>query len=144
MRTLDELVNQSTSDRRALSALLALAAIVALLISAIGVYGVTAATTAARKRELAIRAAIGADRRGLMRLVIGQGMVAALAGVILGIAGALAASSLLESALYEVEARDPLTYGAVGLALLAVCWMATYLPARRALTVSPAIALKEP
>jgi ABC-type antimicrobial peptide transport system permease subunit len=124
--------------------LLALAAIVALLISAVGVYGVTAATTAARKRELAIRAAIGADRRGLMRLVIGQGMVAALAGVILGIAGALAASSLLESVLYEVEARDPLTYGGVGLALLAVCGMATYLPARRALTVSPAIALKEP
>ncbi len=144
MRTLDELVSQSTSDRRALSALLALAAIVALLISAIGVYGVTAATTAARKRELAIRAAIGADRRGLMRLVIGQGMVAALAGVILGIAGALAASSLLEAVLYEVEARDPLTYGAVGLALLAVCRMATYLPARQALTVSPAIALKEP
>jgi len=59
-------------------------------------------------------------------------------------AGALAASSLLESVLYEVEARDPLTVGAVGAALLAVCWMATYLPARRALTVSPAIALKEP
>jgi len=144
MRTLDELVNASTSDRRALGALLALAALVALLISAIGVYGVTAATTTARKRELAIRAAIGADRGGLLRLVIGQGMVAALVGVMLGIAGALAASSLLESVLYEVEARDPLTYGAVALALLAVCGIATYLPARRALTVSPAIALKEP
>ena len=94
MRTLDELVNASTSDRRALSALLALAAVVALLISAIGVYGVTAATTAARKRELAIRAAIGADRGGLMRLVVRQGMVAALVGIVLGIAGALAASSL--------------------------------------------------
>ena len=65
MRTLDELVDASTSDRRALSALLVLAAMVALLISAIGVYGVTAATTASRKRELAIRAAIGADRRRL-------------------------------------------------------------------------------
>ena len=144
MRTLDELVNASTSDRRALGALLALAAVVALLISAVGVYGVTAATTAARKRELAIRAAIGADRGGLMRLVVRQGMVAALAGIVLGIAGALAASSLLESVLYEVEARDPRTYGVVGLALLAVCWMATYLPARRALTFNPALALKEP
>ena len=144
MRTLDELVSASTSDRRALSALLALAAVVALLISAIGVYGVTAATTAARKRELAIRAAIGADRGGLMRLVVRQGMVAAVAGIVVGMAGALAASSLLESVLYEVEARDPLTFGGVGGALLAVCGMATYLPARRALTVSPAIALKEP
>ncbi len=144
MRTLDELVSASTSDRRALSALLALAAVVALLISAIGVYGVTAATTAARKRELAIRAAIGADRGGLMRLVVRQGMVAAVVGIGLGMAGALAASRLLESVLYEVEARDPLTFGAVGVALMAVCWMATYLPARRALTISLAIALKEP
>ena len=144
MRTLDELVDASTSDRRALSALLALAAMIALLISAIGVYGVTAATTAARKRELAIRAAIGADRRGLTRLVVGQAMLAALVGIVIGIAGALAASGLLESALYEVEARDPITYGAVGLALSIVCCIATYLPARRALTANPAIALKEP
>ena len=144
MRTLDELVSASTADRRALSALLALAAVVALLISAIGVYGVTAATTASRKRELAIRAAIGANHGGLMRLVIRQGMVAAVAGIVVGMAGALAASSLLESVLYEVEARDPLTFGVVGVALLAVCWMATYLPARRALTINPALALKEP
>ena len=114
MRTLDELVDASTADRRALSALLALAAVVALLISAIGVYGVTAATTAARKRELAIRAAIGADRGGLIaaggpaRHGRGGGRHRA------GIAGAVAASSLLESVLYEVEARDPLTFGAVG------------------------------
>jgi putative ABC transport system permease protein len=144
MRTLDELVNASTSDRRALGALLGLAAVVALLISAVGVYGVTAATTAARKRELAIRAAIGADRGGLLRLVVRQGMTAALAGIVLGIAGALAASSVLESVLYEVEARDPLTYGTVGAALIAVCSIATYLPARRALTINPALALKDP
>lgn len=84
MRALNELVSNSTADRRSLSGLLGMAAIVALLIAAIGVYGVTAATTAARKRELAIRAAIGADRGGLMRLVVGQGMAAALAGVTLG------------------------------------------------------------
>ena len=144
VRTLDELVDASTSDRRALSALLGLAAVIAVLISAIGVYGVTAATTAARKRELAIRAAIGAHRNGLMGLVVRQGMVAAMTGIGLGIAGAVIASGLLESALYEVEARDPLTYGTVGIGLLAVCAIATYLPARRALTSNPAIALKEP
>ena len=144
LHTLDELVRSNTADRRALSALIALAAAIALLISAIGVYGVTAATTAARRRELAIRAAIGANQHRLMRLVVRQAMTAALAGVGVGIAGGVAASSLLESVLFEVQPRDPLTYAAVGAGLLVVCWVATYLPARRALTISPAIALKEP
>ena len=142
--TLDELVRSNTADRRALSVLIALAAAIALLISAIGVYGVTAATTAARRRELAIRAAIGANQHRLMRLVVRQAMTAALVGVGVGIAGGVAASSLLESVLFEVQPRDPLTYAAVGAGLLAVCWVATYLPARRALTINPAIALKEP
>jgi putative ABC transport system permease protein len=144
LHTLDELVRSNTADRRALGVLIALAAAIAVLISAIGVYGVTAATTAARKRELAIRAAVGANHHRLMRLVIRQAMTAAVVGVGVGIAGGAAASSLLESVLFEVQPRDPITYGAVGAGLLGVCWLATYLPARRALTISPAIALKEP
>jgi ABC-type antimicrobial peptide transport system permease subunit len=144
LRTIDELVSSNTADRRALGALIALAAVIALLISAIGVYGVTAATTAARRRELAIRAAIGADQRRLLRLVVQQAMTAAVAGISVGIAGGIAASSLLESVLFEVQARDPLTYGTVGAGLLAICGLAAYVPARRALTISPAIALKEP
>jgi predicted permease len=144
LHTVEELVSTSTADRRALGALLALAATIAVLISAIGVYGVTAATTAARRRELAIRAAVGADQAQLMRLVIRQAMTAALIGIVAGIGGGVAASSLLEAVLFEVRARDPLTYGGVGAALVAVCWLATYLPARRALTISPAAALKEP
>ena len=144
MRTLDELVDASTADRRALSALLALAAIVALLISAVGVYGVSAAITVARRRELAIRAAVGADRGQLLRLVTRQAVLAAIIGVTIGIAGAMTTSSILESVLFEVKARDPLTYLTVGIALLAVCGVATYLPARKALTVNPTAALKEP
>ncbi len=120
------------------------AAIVALLISAIGVYGVTAATTSARRRELAIRTAIGADRRGLIALVVRQGMLAAAIGVVAGIAGGAAASSVLESVLYEVKARDPLTFAVVGLALLAVCAVATYIPARRAVRTNPSVVLNEP
>ena len=118
------------------------AALVALLISSLGVYGVTAAATSARKRELAIRAAIGADRAGLLRLVIGQGMLAATLGVVTGIGAAAAAAAVLQSALYEVQARDPWTLAGVGAALLVICWMATYLPARRALRASPAEALR--
>ena len=144
LRTLDDLVSANTADRRALGALIALAAGIALLISAIGVYGVTAATTAARRHELAIRAAIGADSGRLMRLVVRQAMTAAVAGVTVGIGGGIAASSVLETVLFEVQARDPLTYAGVGAGLLAVCSLATYVPARRALTISPAVALKEP
>jgi putative ABC transport system permease protein len=142
LRTLDELVSESTADRRGLSALLIVAAIVAMLISTIGVYGVTAATTAARKRELAIRAAIGADRRGLMSLVIRQGMLAAAIGITAGIGGGIAASGLLQSVLFEVQARDPLTFAGVATALLLTCGLASYIPARRALQANPAEALR--
>ena len=70
--------------------------------------------------------------------------MAAVVGVIAGTAGAVAGSRLLEAVLFEVTARDPLTYAAVGISLLGVCTMATYLPARRALRINPATALKEP
>jgi predicted permease len=142
VRTLDDLIAESTLAPRALSALLGLAALVALLLSGLGVYGVTAATTAARKRELAIRTAIGADRGELLRLVIGQGMLAATVGVAGGLSAAVAAAAVLQSVLYEVEARDPRTLTGVGAGLLLVCWVATYLPARRALTANPAEALR--
>jgi ABC-type antimicrobial peptide transport system permease subunit len=142
VQTLSDLVDASTSDRRALSGLLLMAALVALLVSTVGVYGVTAATTAARRRELAIRAAIGADRRALMNLVVREGLIAAAIGVTLGVAGGVAASAVLESVLFEVQARDPLTFAAAAALLLTVCWLASYLPARRALTASPADALR--
>jgi putative ABC transport system permease protein len=143
-RTVSDLVSDSTADRRALSALLVLAAIVAVLIATVGVYGVTAATTNARRRELAIRAAIGASRAGLLGLVIRQGLVAATIGIAAGLASGIAAASVLESVLYEVPARDPWTIATAGLSILALCALATYLPARRAVSASPAIALNQP
>jgi predicted permease len=144
LRTLEELVSNSTADRRALTVLLLIAAAVALLISTIGVYGVTAATTNARRRELAIRAAIGADRMRLMTLVVRQGLIAAAVGVGGGSLAGLAASTVIEAVLYEVRPRDPATFAAVGLSLLAVCAVATYFPARRAVSRNPAITLNEP
>jgi putative ABC transport system permease protein len=144
IQTLREAVSNSTADRRALGALLLIAAMAALLISALGVYGVTAATTTARRRELAIRAAIGADRGALVMLVVRQGLVAAALGVGGGLAGGFAASSVLEAMLYEVKARDPLTFAVVATALLAVCATATYIPARRAVRSNPAVVLNEP
>ena len=121
-----------------------IAAVVALLISTVGVYGVTAATTAARKRELAIRAAIGADRAGLIALVVRQALIAAVIGVVAGVGVAAATSNILQSVLFEVKARDPWTFATAGLGLLAVCAIATYLPARQAVQDSPAVTLNEP
>ena len=137
LQTFAELIDNSTADRRALTALLVAAALIALLISTIGVYGVAAATTNARRRELAIRAAIGADRRQLLQLVVRQAVIAAGVGVVAGVITGAAASSVLDATLYEVRARDPLTFAGVAIALLAVCWIATYLPARRAIAASP-------
>jgi putative ABC transport system permease protein len=142
LQTFADLVADSTADRRALSTLLAAAALVALLISALGVYGVAAATTTARRRELAIRAAIGADRSQLLRLAVRQALIAAAFGIIAGSVAGLAASSVLDATLYEVQSRDPLTFAAVGLVLFAVCWIASYVPARRAVLASPAEALR--
>jgi predicted permease len=142
VQTFAELIDESTADRRALSALLMVAALIALLISTIGVYGVAAATTAARRRELAIRAAIGADRRQLLRLVVRQGLVAAAIGVTAGLATGIAASSVLDALLYEVHGRDPFTFASVALVLFAVCWIASYVPARRAVAANPAEALR--
>lgn len=142
LRTLSELLSDSTANRRALSGLLAIGAIVALLIAGIGVYGVTSAATAERKRELAIRAAVGANRAGLLRLVVRQGLTAAVIGVALGVAGSALTAGVLDGVLFEVKARDPLTLAVVGTGLLLVCLVATYLPARRALTANPAAALR--
>ena len=143
VRTLDDLIADSTLAPRALSALLGLAALVALFISSLGVYGVTAATTAARKRELAIRAAIGADRAGLLRLVVGQGMLAATVGVVAGVSARLWPRGRICN---RCSTRfRPATRGRwpeLAPASSLICWVATYLPARRALTASPAEALR--
>ena len=105
-----------------LSGLLLMAAVVALLISTVGVYGVTAATTAARRRELAIRAAIGADRAALIALVVRQGLIAAAIGVIVGIAGgARRIERARVGALRGEGARSAGPSSRVGLGLLAVC-----------------------
>lgn len=144
LQVIGELVAASTRDRRSLSLLLGLAAVVALLIAAIGVYGVTAAATEARRRELAIRAAMGANRPALLRMAIGPPVVAAAVGVCAGLAAAAGLADVLTSVLYEVPPRDPLTFGVAGTVLLAVAGMAAFVPARRAVTANPVAALREP
>ena len=122
--------------------LLLLFAGLALLLSSVGIYGVMAYTTTQRRHEIGIRMALGAKSGDVLGLVLGQGMRLVAAGVILGLVGAWVLSRVIASQLYGITARDPLTYLVVASLLGGVALLATYLPARRAATVDPMIALR--
>ena len=142
IQTMNQILAANLSRPRFSSLLLGAFAGAALLLSAVGIYGVISYLTEQRTRELGIRAALGADRRDILKLVVGTGLRLTLAGVLLGLAGALALGRLLSSLLYGVSASDPLTLAGVTLLLASVSILAAYLPARRALRVDPVVALR--
>jgi putative ABC transport system permease protein len=114
----------------------------ALLLSAIGVYGVMAFSVARRTREIGVRMALGAHRGTVLRLVVADGMRLVAAGALLGLAGALAGGRWLESFLYGIRGVDGLTYAGVALLLGLVASIACLIPARRAASVDPLVALR--
>jgi putative ABC transport system permease protein len=122
--------------------LLNLFAALALVLAAVGLYGVMSYTVARRTREIGIRVALGAGRAQVLKLVVGQGMLMAGIGVVLGIAGALAITRLMASLLFGVATTDPVTFALVPLMLLGVGFLACYLPARRATRLDPMAALR--
>jgi predicted permease len=142
VHTMDELFSDAGSLRRFDMALLLSFAGLALLLSAIGVYGVIAYSVAQRTREIAIRMAVGAQRRDVLRLVLAQGAKLACVGVIVGVVGALVLAKFMSSLLYEVNPRDLLTFSTVPFILIAVILLACYVPARRASSVEPNTALR--
>jgi putative ABC transport system permease protein len=117
-------------------------ALVALLLAATGLYGSLAHSVGRRERELGVRMALGAERIGVLRMVLGQGMKVALPGLVIGMVGTFWSTRVLSGVLYGVEPNDPLTLSGVALILFAVSVAACVLPARRATTVDPVRVLK--
>jgi putative ABC transport system permease protein len=137
-----KLVSDASAERRFSLLLLTLFAGLALLLSSIGIYGVMAYSTTQRRHEIGIRLALGAGTGDVLGLVVGQGMRLVGIGLLIGLTGAWLLSRVLTSQLYGVSARDPLTYVAVALVLGVVALAASYLPARRALSVDPMTSLR--
>ncbi len=140
--TLDDWVSQSLTGRRFSLFLIGGFAVATLILTAAGVYGVMSFTTSQRTREFGVRMALGAGRRDIVRLVLGEGLRLASIGVIIGIALALPSTRLLRALLFGVTSSDLLTFLSVSLALVLVTAAACYVPARRALEVQPTEALR--
>jgi predicted permease len=140
--TIEELLSQGLWAPRMGAALLAVFGGLALVLAVIGVYGVLSYSVNQQTREIGIRMAMGAQTGPVLRLVVGQGMRLAAAGLALGLLVAFAAMRLLASLLFGVSAHDPLTFGAVSLVLALAAVLACYIPARRATKVDPIIALR--
>ncbi len=142
IKTLTEHLDIMLFAPRMGAALLAAMGLLGLILASVGLYGVVAFSVARRTREIGVRMALGAGKGDVLAMVVREGMVLVAVGVVLGVAVALAATRALQGFLYGIAASDPTTYVAVPLFLLAVAWLANFLPARRATGIDPIHALR--
>jgi putative ABC transport system permease protein len=140
--TLEQARYESMASPRVTASLLGIFAGLALLIATAGIGGIMALMVSQRVREIGIRIALGARPSSILQMVLGQGLMLAVLGIGIGIAGAVALTGLVKSLLFEVPPTDILTFSGVGLTLLAAAALASYLPARRAAAVDPNVALR--
>ena len=142
VKTMEQIIEESTGEPRFRSFLIASFAILALLLAAVGVYGLISFTVTQRIPEIGVRLALGASPRQVFTQVIGQGLRLAVIGVVVGLAAAAAATTLVRGLLFNTSATDPAVYGSLAALLLAMAALACYVPARRAMRVDPMTALR--
>ena len=143
VKTMDARVDESLARRRFAMLLLAAFAVLALGLASVGIYGVIACLVNQGTREIGIRLALGATPEGILAMVVRHGMVAAAAGIAIGLIGAIAVGRAMENLLFGIAATDFVTFATVCLALLGVAAIGSYVPARRAARIDPAISLRE-
>jgi ABC-type antimicrobial peptide transport system permease subunit len=140
--TMQQQVDRMSYNQRLAVALLAIFGGMALFLAAIGLYAVMSYAVSQSTRELGLRVALGADATDLLRLVILRGLRLAIGGILIGAIAALGFTRLMSNLLYNVSPRDPVAFGAALIVLLAVALTACFLPARRAMRIDPARALR--
>ena len=140
--TMDQAIAASLATRRLTMVLLAAFASLALVLASVGLYGVMALTVTQRTRELGIRMALGAQRRSVFGMIIGQGALLAMLGIVMGLLLAIMVTRMIASFLFGVQALDPLTFAIGAMLVIGVAILACYLPARRATRIDPLIALR--
>ena len=142
VQTLDDKLSESIAPQRFILLLLGIFALIALSLASAGIYGVMSYAVTQRTYEIGVRMALGARQFDVLKLMVRQGMGLVLVGVALGLAGALATTRLMTTLLFDVSARDPVTFAVVPAVLTIVAFVACYIPARRATKVDPLVALR--
>jgi putative ABC transport system permease protein len=142
VRTMEAARQRSFWQDRLFGYMFSIFGLVALVLATVGVYGVLSYAVSQRTQEIGVRVALGAERGDVMRLIVGQGLRLAGAGVVVGIVAAAAVTWFIRSILFNVTPTDPLSFGSVSIFLVLVAIAASYFPARRAMAVDPIVALR--
>ena len=142
VQTMERLRQLSYWQYRLFGSMFSIFGFIALGLASIGVYGVLSYSVSQRVQEIGVRLALGAERSDVLRLIIGQGMRLAAAGVVGGLIGAAAVTPVIRTLLYNVTPTDPVSFATVSVFLTLVAILASYIPARRAMAVDPIVALR--
>jgi predicted permease len=142
IKTMQERLESGSAQTRSMMLLIGVFSATALILALVGIYGMIAYSVAQRTQELGIRMALGASRRDILGLVVGNGIRLALAGIVIGLVASFALTRMMASQLYQTSATDPATFAASAVLFLSVAALASYIPARRAMQINPTDALR--
>jgi putative ABC transport system permease protein len=143
VQSMEQVVASSIAQQNFNMLLLGIFGGIALVLAAIGIYGLMSYSVEQSAHDIGVRMALGAARGDILSMIVSSGMKLAAVGLVVGVAGAVAASRLLARLLFGVKPTDPVTYAVVVVALGTVAFLACYLPARRAMRVDPIVALRQ-